>query len=933
MSNSATCDDQRLLSILRDGLSSDEADQAAVHLESCDYCQERLQHLAASAEEWKHAAKVLSDPGSGPLAESVATRVGVTSWSESMASQLLSPPSHPEMLGRIGRYEIERLIGAGGMGVVFRGHDAELNRPVAVKLLAPYLASSATARKRFAREARAAAAVVHQHVVPIHNVETEREIPFLVMHYVAGQSLQARIDRTGALTVEEILRIGMQVAAGLAAAHQQGLVHRDIKPSNILLEDVTVERALITDFGLARAINDASLTHTGTHMGTPQFMSPEQSRGESVDQKSDLFSLGSVMYTMCTGRPPFQAETPYGIIRRIAEEEPQRIRHINPEIPVWLCSVVERLMSKEKQNRYSSASEVAVLLEGCLGHAQRPDAVPLPHAVQSKSRGNKLTKGLITLFGGVLLLIAAVVYFRHNDYGVVSIDVRHESLKVSVGEETVTFNNGSDEPIPIASGEQRLVVQRGDTKLATRGFLVPPNDKAVAFVVELGKDAVIVRKDGSEFDRLEFRNKMDSNPRATARTTIAKEDESAAGELRMKQVLTISTKDKIQFHHAKIHISEDQNMLLVDRWSGDNIAFQINPLISEVSPVSVGGWSGPRLLGGASRIITKKWDYAMITDPFNSVAPRLNPVPHEKVDGDWADPVGSPFEDILATRPKLRQLQFWDAKTLKPLTPPIDRAENVSGMSFTSDGKYFRAYGGDRMTIFNPRTGEPVAGPFYSGPYQYFLSSPESYAEYQPRTAYDPATQRIVCFENLGEADDLSCTVTIHSLVDDSEPVKLRLPVHGYQASWIDSNHLLLRAGRTLASNRYATYPLIVVFLGGEAPEFTELHPNVDDFGISPDGKRVVGTVHVGGAFRTFCWDPESRVPLWEQLGGFVSFGNTDWVVTHNYGDTVRICSTDDGSVLWSKEEVLIAKINRERIWLFFEQAFESWQPIAVQKQ
>jgi len=155
--------------------------------------------------------------------------------------------------------------------------------------------------------------------------------------------------------------------------------------------------------------------------------------------------------------------------------------------------------------------------------------------------------------------------------------------------------------------------------------------------------------------------------------------------------------------------------------------------------------------------------------------------------------------------------------------------------------------------------------------------------------------------------------------------------MHGYQASWIDSNHLLLQAGRTLETNRYTTYPLIVVFLGGEAPEFTELHPNVDYYGISPDGKRVVGTVRERGARRTLCWDLESRVPLWEQLGGFVSFGSGGWVLTHSYRDTVRISSMDDGRVLWSKEKVLIAKINRERIWLFFEQAFESWQAIAVQ--
>lgn len=154
-----------------------------------------------------------------------------------MVKQLLDPPSHPEMLGRLGRYEMERMIGSGGMGIVFKAFDTELNRVVAVKLLAPHLAARGSARKRFAREARAAAGVRDDHVVPIFNVESEHEPPFLVMQYVAGGSLQEKLDRDGPLEVAEVLRIGLQTAKGLAAAHAQGLIHRDVKPSNILLDE------------------------------------------------------------------------------------------------------------------------------------------------------------------------------------------------------------------------------------------------------------------------------------------------------------------------------------------------------------------------------------------------------------------------------------------------------------------------------------------------------------------------------------------------------------------------------------------------------------------------------------------------------------------------------------------------------------------------
>ena len=379
------CNDDRLRLLLQAEEDSREYRLAMQHVDTCARCQTRLEQLAADQQVWQEAQAVLTAEGGEERADPDVESPWrpsrwnrrPTAWTESMARQLLAPPSHPEMLGRIGRYEVERLIGAGGMGVVFKGFDTELNRPVAVKVLAPYLAGSGAARKRFAREARAAAAVVHEHVVAIHNVETDGESPFLVMPFVAGESLQQRIDREGSLELCEILRIAMQTASGLAAAHAQGLVHRDVKPSNILLEQ-GVERALLTDFGLARASDDASLTHTGYHPGTPQYMSPEQARGESVAARSDLFSLGSVIYAMCTGRSPFRAETSYGILRRITDNEPRSIREVNPAIPAWLEAIVTRLHAKSPGDRFTSAEEVHELLEQCLAHVQQPTTVPLP---------------------------------------------------------------------------------------------------------------------------------------------------------------------------------------------------------------------------------------------------------------------------------------------------------------------------------------------------------------------------------------------------------------------------------------------------------------------------------------------------------------------------------------------------------------------------
>lgn len=407
------CDDAALEHMLRSEQLPEPNEELLAHIETCVFCQQRIVELAGPAAMWHGVKAAISDtPGSTRQRTfpPVNLEQSAIHWTESMARQLLSPPTHPEMLGRLGRYEVERLIGSGGMGVVFKAFDTELNRPVAIKLLAPYLASSGPARKRFAREARAAAAVVHQHVVPIHNVETERESPFIVVQYVSGESLQMRIDREGSLELCEILRIGMQVADGLSAAHRQGLVHRDIKPSNILLEEA-VERALISDFGLARAADDASLTRTGFHPGTPQYMSPEQASGLSVDARSDLFSLGSMLYTMCTGRPPFRAENSLGVLRRIIDTEPTPIREINPAIPGWLGLLVAMLMAKRADDRPRSAALVAGILQQCLAHVEQPHSVSLPNELRKlQVTSSKVRKRNLVMLISTSALSATLVW-------------------------------------------------------------------------------------------------------------------------------------------------------------------------------------------------------------------------------------------------------------------------------------------------------------------------------------------------------------------------------------------------------------------------------------------------------------------------------------------------------------------------------------------
>jgi serine/threonine protein kinase len=291
--------------------------------------------------------------------------------------EFLAPSDRPGSLGRLGHYEVLEVVGRGGMGVVVRAFDATLHRVVAVKVLAAPLAVSPTARKRFAREARAAAAVSHDHVVTVHAVEEANGLPYLVMQYVAGVSLQDRLDRGGPLPPPEVARVGMQAAAGLAAAHAQGLIHRDVKPANILLESGG-ERVKITDFGLARAADDSTITRSGVIAGTPMYMSPEQARGEPVDPRSDLFSLGSVLYALCTGRPPFRADSSPAVLKRICDDTPRDPREFVPSTPAWLVAVLTRLLAKDPARRYQSAAEVSAVLAGHLGQTQQPGAVPRP---------------------------------------------------------------------------------------------------------------------------------------------------------------------------------------------------------------------------------------------------------------------------------------------------------------------------------------------------------------------------------------------------------------------------------------------------------------------------------------------------------------------------------------------------------------------------
>ena len=391
-------------------------DRAAVtaHVGDCVGCQVRMENLAtghtpAVAEAVKHIDR--ADPpkdsaywraiksAEQELQKSDPALTAAFSDDDApvrpdVSLDFLQPSDTAGMLGRLGSFDIKRVIGRGGMGVVLNGFDPWLQRDVAIKVLDPQLANNDTARQRFCREARAAAAVANDNIVAVYQVNEHEKsgLPYLVMQLVSGESLEQRLRRVGKLSVADAVRVGMQAASGLAAAHATGLIHRDVKPGNILLEAGT-DKAKLTDFGLARAAEDLKLTRTGFVAGTPLYMAPEQARGDDIDARADLFSLGSVLYEALAGKPPFEGRTPLAVLRRVSDEAHPPLRKINPGVPEWLENLVDKLLAKEPADRYQTATEVAEALAFKLSSVSAVSPLHVPSLAGPCAAAGRLTGG------------------------------------------------------------------------------------------------------------------------------------------------------------------------------------------------------------------------------------------------------------------------------------------------------------------------------------------------------------------------------------------------------------------------------------------------------------------------------------------------------------------------------------------------------------
>ena len=266
----------------------------------------------------------------------------------------------------VGRYSIEHELGRGGMGIVFLAHDVALERPVAIKLLPLDLASDERMRARFVREARTAARLSHPNIVPIHSVEEHADVVFFVMSYVDGETLTARVRRSGPLAPRDGSTLVQELAWALAYAHSAGVIHRDVKPDNVLIERAS-GRAMLTDFGIARVSDSTPATGLGEIVGTAQYVSPEQASGTAVDGRSDLYSLGVTAFFALTGRLPFESQTVMGLLRMHLTQAPPPVATVRESLPPKLAAAVDRCLAKDPSDRFATGEQLAEAIADARG--------------------------------------------------------------------------------------------------------------------------------------------------------------------------------------------------------------------------------------------------------------------------------------------------------------------------------------------------------------------------------------------------------------------------------------------------------------------------------------------------------------------------------------------------------------------------------------
>lgn len=521
-----------------------------------DY-QERFPELADELRMQFEVDRML-DVHTPPVGSAGADTIAVAPSEADVAEDDgFAPAEQPGEIGRLAGYRVLKLLGVGGMGKVFVAEDSQLRRKVALKVMKPDLARNAKAKQRFLQEARLAAAIEHDHIVHIYQVGEDRGIPFLAMQLLNGLSLEEVLHRKRALKVQQILRIGIQIAEGLGAAHEKGLIHRDIKPANIWIEPTGGGSVKILDFGLARnTADDVGLTQSGTIMGTPAYMPPEQARGDKVDHRCDLYSLGCVLYRTATGELPIKGNDTMAMLMALAMNDPIPPVKLREDLPPALSELILKLLAKDREQRPSGAKEIVAALKAIerstatasdtqvlsesvlkpppakvmtpsVEHAttnqfaklDKSDAAP-PMAKPAKPKTAQRSRGALIplLVGGAvaaLLLVgcltAGIVFFIPTSNGVIRVEADDPKISFKIddkGNYTLVGSEGKE--LSFSAGEHSLKFKLPDgSDVETDRFSLKKNDK-VLVKVELLKGKLQVVQDGK------VHSEKDINPGAVA---------------------------------------------------------------------------------------------------------------------------------------------------------------------------------------------------------------------------------------------------------------------------------------------------------------------------------------------------------------------------------------------------------------------------------